>query len=82
MSKSLYCVKFFNCKGQVIDVQHLIANNYKEVHARLDKHMLTLRLYNILDYDSYSFFRVQEVAELINEAKTKLKNDINSCFLD
>ena len=82
MNKSLYCVKFFNCEGQVIDVQHLIAKNYNEVHTRLDKYMLTLRLYNILDYDSYSFFRVQEVDELINEAKTKLKNDINNCFLE
>lgn len=78
MNKSLYCVKFLNHADQIIDVQHITATTYKDVHNALDRHMEQLHKYNILEYASYRFFRVQEVDKLIDEIVSSTKDTNNS----
>lgn len=78
----LYCVKFKDSNHQIIDVQHIFANDNKEAHSRLDYFLEMCKENHIKDYYSYAFFEVQTVDGLnlniwfdnykIQDNKTKL----------
>jgi hypothetical protein len=57
----LYCVEFTNNNDTIIDVQHILANNNKEVHKRLDDFIEECKKYKLEDYHSYRFFEVNMV---------------------
>lgn len=46
---------------KIVDVFHIVDKNNKNVHIRLDKTLEQCNTYGINDYDSYSFYEVEDV---------------------
>ena len=57
----LYCVKILS-DTTIIDIQHIIAVDNKEVHERMDRFLEEYKEYKI-EGDGYSFSEIHEVEE-------------------
>lgn len=59
--KKLYCVNYTNENNEIIDVDHILADDDRGVHKRLDYFLDQCKQYGVEDYKGYSFSEINTV---------------------
>ena len=60
---TLYCYRFYNKDEHVVDVGHIVAKDNESARWRLERTLRECKTYGLADYNSYSFFEVNDIEE-------------------